>query len=361
MVFLVELLKEELNRKTMYKNNKKLLLVGPKYHNDGRLGGVVVLFELFLKELENRNIPYVIIDSNKSNYKNKIFAMVYIYINFLWNLPRVSHISLHGTAKDFIYIAPFFTFVSKLFRKRLSLRKFAGNFREIYLNSNCISKILIRYSLINSTYLFFETKYLVQFFSKFNQKTYWLPNCRKKSRVKKKGSFFNRSYIFLGHVKKEKGIIELISASNILGKDYKIDIYGTVNEKLHIMIDKSNASYKGTINPENVSQVISNYDVLVLPTYWSGEGYPGVIIEAFSVGIPVIASALDGIKEIVEHERNGLLIKPKDVSALVDAIKHFNERNYYYYSSEASKSFQQFDIKKVNKKFLERIGYGDKS
>ena len=62
----------------------------------------------------------------------------------------------------------------------------------------------------------------------------------------------------------------------------------------------------------------AEYDVLVLPTFWKGEGYPGVIIEAFSVGLPVVATNLPGISEMIDSQ-SGILVPPHSASTLAKA------------------------------------------
>jgi glycosyltransferase involved in cell wall biosynthesis len=56
----------------------------------------------------------------------------------------------------------------------------------------------------------------------------------------------------------------------------------------------------------DVQRILNALDVFVLSTHW--EGLPLVILEAMSSGKPVVATAVDGIPEIVEHERTGLLV-----------------------------------------------------
>ena len=51
------------------------------------------------------------------------------------------------------------------------------------------------------------------------------------------------------------------------------------------------------------------------------EGIPVALIEAMASGLPVVASALSGIPELVEHERAGLLVPPGDSRALADALQ----------------------------------------
>ncbi len=63
-----------------------------------------------------------------------------------------------------------------------------------------------------------------------------------------------------------------------------------------------------------------NGRILVLPAI-SGEGLPNVILEAMSVGIPVIATDIAGIPDVVKDGKTGILVKPRDVEGLRKAIE----------------------------------------
>jgi colanic acid/amylovoran biosynthesis glycosyltransferase len=67
-------------------------------------------------------------------------------------------------------------------------------------------------------------------------------------------------------------------------------------------------------------------DVLVAPSVVSArgqrEGIPVVLMEAMSCGLPVVASRLSGIPELVDHDRNGLLFSPGRADELADALAH---------------------------------------
>lgn len=331
----------------------KLLLFGPRYHRTGQVGGVVVLFEMLLEDLDRLKIDYFVVDTNKKNYNNYLSAILYIFWYVFRLVPRASHVSLHGTAKDYVFIAPFVVWLSRIFAKPISLRKFAGSFREVYKISNPASKFLIRYVVKRASVNFFETRYLVDFFSVFNPNTFWMPNARSRSAMQRIDRPFGGRFVFLGHVRREKGILELIEAANQLPDEYSVDIYGQmVDPGLEEQIANSRANYKGMLKPDEVAKVLADYDVLVLPTFWSGEGYPGVIIEAFSVGIPVVTTALEGIKEIVAHGKNGFLIEPKNAEHLVKAMLAFNNENYRQFTVSAKRSFEQFECKSVTKIFL---------
>lgn len=336
-------------------NFKKILFLGPKLNkvNPAISGGGAVLFEDLLAQTEDYDFKYKVIDTNGSNYLNNLTAYVSIILKFLFSYPQYKYISIHGTAKDYIWLAPVIIFFSKLLNKKISMRKFAGNFNDIYEKSNLITKFLIRYVLRTSDINFFETKYLVNNFKIYNKHTYWFPNTRPRPNLKKNKKEFTKRFIFVGHIRKEKGIIELLEASNQLDKSYVIDLYGSLFKNVeNIDFDIYHVNYKGSLKPEEVILKMSKYDVLVLPSY--REGYPGVIIEALSLGLPVIATNLKGVKEIV-NEKSSVLIDPKNVKQLKEAIESFDEMNYSEKSDAALKQFEKFDSKLQYDLFFKRI------
>jgi glycosyltransferase involved in cell wall biosynthesis len=74
----------------------------------------------------------------------------------------------------------------------------------------------------------------------------------------------------------------------------------------------------GWIDQNQVQRLLEQTDIFLLPSL--SEGVPMAILEAFSFGIPVIATAVNSIPEVVQDGRNGLLIPPGDLQALVDAM-----------------------------------------
>jgi glycosyltransferase involved in cell wall biosynthesis len=69
---------------------------------------------------------------------------------------------------------------------------------------------------------------------------------------------------------------------------------------------------------KDAAELISLFDVFVLPSLW--EGLPFVLVEAAALGKPIIATAVDGVTEIIEDGKTGVLVSPKDPQALADAI-----------------------------------------
>ncbi len=65
---------------------------------------------------------------------------------------------------------------------------------------------------------------------------------------------------------------------------------------------------------------MQKYDALLLPTYYEGEGYPGVILEVYCAGVPAIATRWRAIPEIVDGSSE-ILVDPKNAAQLVQAMQ----------------------------------------
>jgi len=69
---------------------------------------------------------------------------------------------------------------------------------------------------------------------------------------------------------------------------------------------------------EDATALLALFDIFVLPSLW--EGLPFVLVEAASLGKPIVATAVDGVPEILEEGQTGLLVPPGDSEALANAV-----------------------------------------
>lgn len=74
----------------------------------------------------------------------------------------------------------------------------------------------------------------------------------------------------------------------------------------------------------DVPALLSGCDVMVLPTYYR-EGLPKTLLEASAAGLPMIASDIAGCREVVTDDVNGLLVPPRQVAPLVEAMLRMGE------------------------------------
>lgn len=100
----------------------------------------------------------------------------------------------------------------------------------------------------------------------------------------------------------------------------RIAAEGSHRPTLEAMIDDLGLS--GTVRligvRDDVPELLSAADALVLPSLW--EGLPNVVLEAMAAGIPVVATGRGGTTELVEPGVTGLLVPPRDPRALAEAM-----------------------------------------
>jgi glycosyltransferase involved in cell wall biosynthesis len=95
---------------------------------------------------------------------------------------------------------------------------------------------------------------------------------------------------------------------------------GELKEKLKVKSEKLKVKdsliFTGFRN--DIKEILQSIDVLVMPSLL--EGLPMILLEAMAMGKPIIATDIEGIKEVLENVKTGLLVPPKDPKALTDAI-----------------------------------------
>lgn len=134
---------------------------------------------------------------------------------------------------------------------------------------------------------------------------------------------------YVGQIAPEKGVHLLVSAffRQADRRRSKLLIFGNYNsapgykKELDALIDEeADVSFRGQFPHECLGEVLSEIDVLVVPSTWH-ENNPRVIQEAFAAKIPVIGSDVGGIAEFVHHDVNGLLFKRGDAEDLAHQMQ----------------------------------------
>lgn len=147
--------------------------------------------------------------------------------------------------------------------------------------------------------------------------------------------------IFLGRIVNDKGIHELVDAFVNISKKYKnvtLIVGGTPEKELdpirpeteNILNTHPKIKLAGWI--EDVRPYLAISDVMVFPSY--REGFPNVVMQAGSMGVPVIASDINGSNEIIISGENGVIVPVKNTELLEKAISEFIERDFNRYSAE---------------------------
>ncbi len=127
-----------------------------------------------------------------------------------------------------------------------------------------------------------------------------------------------------GRLVKQKGFNVLIEAMSKLSSEIKLILVGDGSEKDNLIQQISNLNLQGRIDlvgyDRNPYRYIAKSDAFVMPSLW--EGLPIVLLEALSIGIPIIASDCPtGPKEILNNGECGLLVEANNSDLLAQAIE----------------------------------------
>jgi glycosyltransferase involved in cell wall biosynthesis len=96
---------------------------------------------------------------------------------------------------------------------------------------------------------------------------------------------------------------------------------GELKEELQAQVATLNlgAHIRFLGNRQDVPELLAASDLFVLPSLW--EGLSMALLEAMATGLPIVASAVSGTVQVIVPDETGLLVPPKDVPQLVQAIE----------------------------------------
>ena len=138
----------------------------------------------------------------------------------------------------------------------------------------------------------------------------------------------NLTVIFCGRIVPQKGVDTLVRAFALVVKSVpsaKLILVGDGVQRLYIeklILDLELASYvriTGVVPRYKVQEFLSKAALFVLSS--NHEGTPNTLLQAMAIGLPVVATRVGGVPDIITDGVNGLLIQPNDVNALAEAIR----------------------------------------
>jgi glycosyltransferase involved in cell wall biosynthesis len=143
---------------------------------------------------------------------------------------------------------------------------------------------------------------------------------------------FKNNFVVASHLRKDKGIQDLILAVNEIEKqsliNFKIDIYGkgpyelVLREMINDFSLQSVFNFKGSVS--NLNELYSNYDYLIHPSH--GETFCYAVVESLLCSLPVITTHKAGnVLKIVKEGENGFLFNIGNYRQLATIIKSINE------------------------------------
>ena len=173
---------------------------------------------------------------------------------------------------------------------------------------------------------------------------------------KKSPRQFENQMIFAGRLSKEKGIEILLETVTHLPDNYHLLIAGSgpLEEKVrNIAVKKTNVHYLGYQSKQNVLSLIQGSDLLIQPSL--EEGMSSTLLEAMACGTCILASNIEGISEIIENNKNGVLVEPNNSDELSNKILDLlpTKEKRLRMAKEGIEIVKQYDWKVVGKLYLD--------
>ena len=165
-------------------------------------------------------------------------------------------------------------------------------------------------------------------------KTKFTPMDKVKCREKLRLPYNRKIILFVGNLVRNKGIFDLLKAAIFLRETLNplVIFLGSGDQKDDLQREikkeylEEDLLVKGNILHQDITLFMNASDVLCLPSL--AEGTPNVIIESLCCGLPVIASKVGGIPEVITDSRLGILVPPGNPDELSLALKEGLQRKW---------------------------------
>ena len=311
----------------------RVVIVGPPLPASGGIGRVM---SYALAALSRENLHVEVLDTRGfgSNPLRSLLPLVRSCGRLLWLAARrgidVVHVNIssHGSALRKGVVVR----VCRMARLPVVLHLHASSFPEFFAPLPDWAQQWVRrtFSMSERVIVLSETwsAYAQEVLAVAPERITVLPNAapRGLSPCPARSPHQESRIVFLGRLGRRKGLPELLSAlgdprlqdlawqATVAG-DGDVETYRS--QATELGLDRR-ITFPGWVPEPAVRALLVDAHMLVLPSY--AEGLPMSVLEAFAAGVPVICTPVGGLREVVVHEVNGLLVRPGDVDALADAL-----------------------------------------
>jgi glycosyltransferase involved in cell wall biosynthesis len=252
----------------------------------------------------------------------------------LWRHPTLRLIHIHSSAGTPLFEKGVFILLSILWRKRVLLHVHGGRFRELWSKYGPFRRGLTRAILarchgvivLSDTWLPFYRNELG-----YRGELHCLPNSVPVERVAAEHEDERVRLLYVGHLKPEKGLLDLRQAWALLPESVRQNTCLLLmgegdtpeNEKLvkeaYADLPPEQVQFLGALSGHQKWVAFARSSALVLPSH--SEDLPLTLLEGMALGLPLIATRVGAIPSLVIHEKEGLLVEAHDIGELAKALE----------------------------------------
>ncbi|HBA67258.1 MAG TPA: hypothetical protein DCZ48_13975 [Methylococcaceae bacterium] len=305
---------------------KRIFMIGPSPKSKGGIASVIS--EYHLKGLISKwSIVFCPTHVEGGKFE-KLSCVTTSLVRFLSMLvtDQIALLHLHVARRNSFWRKAIFMQLAFWARCPVLIHLHSGGFPAFY-EDECgyLKKALVRYFLERASALIVLTESWKDAYAQFRpRKLVVVPNFVALQPLNKEPD--RPTLVFLGRLTQEKGFFDLLNAIALLQNRYPdllVRICGEgdfiiIKELLRQLNILNLVRLEGWVDGDLKRQMLCNASVFVLPSYV--EGLPMGVLEAMSCGLPVIATRVGGIPDIIEHEVNGILVESGHPKELADQI-----------------------------------------
>ena len=343
--------------------HKKIIFIGLVGIGHSRMGGEIMKNRLMIEHLRKYNYDICVIDFY--GWRKRPWIFLKLLLKILFN-PRAALILSSNSQNIFPIIKLMYFTKSKrviifwvvggIFHNKVA----AGIHKVKYIN-------YITANIVQSNKMVLELKRCGV------NNALFVPNSKPINYIPKKLSTYgaNIRFVFMSRIVQGKGCNLIIEAVNHLNAEgfinkYGVDFYGKIDDAYYKEFTQKldnleNVNYRGFLNVrENLGyDELSKYDVMLFPTYWVGEGFAGIFIDAFIAGLPIIVSDWNHNREFIKDGVTGIVVASQNVSELAAAMRNVIEKKVDIVKMSENCQIEAMNYNMDNvitKELLEKIG-----
>ncbi|MBR4357167.1 MAG: glycosyltransferase family 4 protein [Butyrivibrio sp.] len=310
----------------MDKEKIKVLMIGPDRSVHGGISGLVNGY--YHVGLDKKvDLRYIGTMKEGSKLK-KLMVAGLSYVRFCMCVGKYDIVHVNVASDNSFWRKALFIKCAKRRNKKIVIHQHGGNIDEYYESLDEKRKEQVRNIFGMADVLLVLTNGLNDFFGTIvdRRKILILPNgvVTQGVGVDKDKKDYTK-ILFLGRICRNKGISELLEAMDeIHAKNPEAMLYlgGIYEDNEYRSEVEKRASYVsslGWITGKAKDDWLDKCGIFVLPSYF--EGFPLSVIEGMLHGCAVVSTDVGGVPEAIEDGESGILIKPKDVEGLKNAIE----------------------------------------